>query len=104
MLLRRLHLTWTDCAIGAEFPDTDCHWLRSLHHIHRHPRDDVQGNLIMLCGDGTRGHHGLVEARDPRTIKRLGYLVRFERPDTLRYLTAKLGDAEKVNAWLTRYL
>jgi hypothetical protein len=45
----------------------------SLHHLV--PRslggDDLADNLVPLCGDGTRGCHGLVEARDFETLVRL---------------------------------
>lgn len=98
-LLHRLHYTDRVCALA----DDTCEPFLSLHHIHRHPRDDVAGNLVMLCGDGTRGHHGRVEGRDCRTIALLGHHLRYERPDFLEYLTAKLG-AVGANEWMARYL
>lgn len=104
MLLRRLHLTWKECAIGAEYEHEGCDWRRSLHHIHRHPRDDVQANLIMLCGSGTTGCHGRVEARDPDALEALGAVIVMRRADTLDYLIAKLGSWEAAGAWINRYL
>jgi hypothetical protein len=47
---------------------------RSLHHIV--PKslggDDVAENCTPLCGTGTTGCHGLVEARDPWACTMLG--------------------------------
>lgn len=62
----------------------------SLHHIHRHPRDDVRANLVMLCGDGTTGCHGGVEARDPDAMRDLYTYLLAEREDFFRYLVEKL--------------
>ena len=49
----------------------------SLHHVY--PRgqggDDVPENLIGLCGSGTTGEHGLIEANDPATRKALGAFI-----------------------------
>lgn len=46
----------------------------TLHHIV--PRSlrgsDVAANLVSLCGSGTTGHHGMVEARDPWACSLLG--------------------------------
>lgn len=96
-LLRRLHLRWQECAL--------CHGTAhsegrlSLHHIAKHPRDDVEGNLVMLCGDGVRGCHGKIEARDPETRAKLRAHIRERRPDVLRYL-AVTREAHLVDAFL----
>lgn len=46
----------------------------SFHHIV--PKslggDDLKDNIVPLCGDGVRGCHGLVEARDPEACATLG--------------------------------
>jgi 5-methylcytosine-specific restriction endonuclease McrA len=46
----------------------------SLHHVLPRSQggDDVAENLVELCGDGTTGCHGLVEARDPWARSLLG--------------------------------
>jgi len=57
--------------------------------------DDVEDNLVGLCGSGTTGCHGLVEARDPWACSLLGLrLTDAERA----YVIEK-----KSAAWLERY-
>lgn len=104
-LLARLHLAWGECAL-AEYDLPGCLGTspRSLHHIHRHPRDDVRPNLVMLCGSGTTGCHGAIEHADPETRLALGGYLRIRRPDTIAYLRAKLGGELAADAWLSRYL
>lgn len=63
--------------------------------------DDVPANLVPLCGDGTRGCHGDVEARRNGTREKLGdFIVRF-RPDTLAYVRGKIVPG--ADAWLQRH-
>lgn len=71
----------------------------SLHHIY--PRgqggDDVIVNLAPVCGSGTTGCHGRLEARDPATRA----AMRDALTDANRwYLTWKLGHGAE--AWLDR--
>ena len=40
----------------------------------------------MLCGDGVRGCHGLVELHDAVTLHRLARHLQEERPDVIAYL------------------
>lgn len=108
-LLRTLHMRWRGTCVLDDLGDCDrrCDaylFLYSLHHIHRHPRDDVQANLVMLCGDGVRGHHGLITRNDARTLTALGLYVVTHRLDTLTYLTDKLGGDEQAKEWLRRSL
>ena len=83
-LLRRLHRHWRICAIcrqgGVKL---------SLHHVSKHPRDDLRENLVMLCGHGTAGCHGRVEARDPDYLARLTAEIRENRLDVLTYLRSR---------------
>jgi hypothetical protein len=62
----------------------------SLHHVV--PKslggDDLAENLAPLCGDGTRGCHGLVEARDPWACSLLGLRLTGTERD---YVLAKKG-------------
>lgn len=84
-LLSELHNEWRECAIcGA----TD---RLSLHHILKHPRDDVRQNLVMLCGDGVRGCHGMIEAHHGSTERKLGGYLLTVRPDVIWYLRETLG-------------
>lgn len=95
-LLRRLHVQWRECAL-CERADVRL----SLHHISRHPRDDIIGNLVMLCGHGTAGCHGLIEARDTTTRWQLAFYLRESRPDTMEYLDWRFP-VEGADAWLRR--
>lgn len=96
-LLRRLHVEWRECALCGS------RGRLSLHHIHRHPRDDVRANLIMLCGSGTSGCHGQITAERIPARADLGAYILANRPDTMAYLNGKLGRAE-AEAWLRRRL
>lgn len=62
----------------------------SLHHLV--PRslggDDLPWNLVSLCGSGTTGCHGLVEARDPVTLAKLRAAL--EEPE-IAYIAGKKG-------------
>lgn len=98
-LLRQLHVLWRgECALEELGGCDERHY--SLHHVHKHPRDDVRPNLAMLCGSGTTGHHGLIEHHDVIACREFAaYLVR-ERLDTMEYLGRKLGGVVAVRAWL----
>lgn len=101
LLLRSLHLEWRECALGwAGIFEDDCEPMLSLHHIHRHPRDDVRGNLVMLCGSGTTGHHGAVTVHAPAAIEALRGHLLAARPDVVEYLAEKLGGREAATQWL----
>lgn len=99
-LLRSLHLEWHECALCGSVglpvadspnPENLMYIGLSLHHILKHPRDDVRGNLVMLCGHGTAGCHGLVEAHDKRTLSLLGRHVLLHREDVIAHLDQRLG-------------
>lgn len=100
-LLAVLHMRWQECALcyGTKYTEGRL----SLHHISRHPRDDVEGNLVMLCGDGTRGCHGLIEAHELNKQRELASYLRTWRSDTLAYLDARFPQ-EGADAWLQRVL
>lgn len=96
-LLSALHSRWRECALCGEISPL------SLHHVNRHPRDDLEGNLVMLCGHGTAGCHGLIEARDATTERELALYLRAEREDTLSYLDWRFP-IELHDEWLKRVL
>ena len=79
---------------------------QTVHHIvprgSPHFGDDVLANLVVLCGHGTAGCHGAVEARRGDARQRLGEHLRHERPDAVSYVTEKLGQ-EAGEAWLQRH-
>ena len=98
-LLKSLHKEWQECALcyGTQFSEGRL----SLHHIHKHPRDDVRGNLVMLCGDGVMGCHGRVEAHDPVAMRLLGEHIVDQRPDVVAYLVEQRGETG-ASAWIFR--
>src|SRR5258708_7279005 len=77
-LLRALHLTWMECVI-CERSDVRL----SLHHVLKNPRQDVRFGLVMLCGDGVQGCHGLVEANDVAALQALAQHIIDSRPDVV---------------------
>ena len=86
---------WRECALCGETN------VLSLHHILKRPRDDLEANLVMVCGDGVRGCHGLLEAHDGPTLARLAHYLLNYRPDTLDHLIAIMG-REAATDWLER--
>lgn len=97
-LMRRLHREWRECALCG-----GTHRL-SLHHVLKHPRDDVRGNLVMTCGSGTSGCHGELEAHRRPACEALGLHIVWDRPDIVEHLTWRLRGREEADAWLRRYL
>lgn len=95
-LMSGLHRMIHECQVTGERRNG-----LSLHHINRHPRDDVPGNLVMVDGSGTTGFHGRLEARDPVALRMLGEHIVEHRPDTLEYLRWRYGDTAE--AWLERH-
>lgn len=100
-LMRRLHIEWRECALcqaslGGTTP-------LSLHHVVRRGRggDDVRANLVMLCGSGTTGCHGRVEAHDPLARLLLHDYLLDHRDDTMEYLAYRFP-AEGAERWLAR--
>jgi hypothetical protein len=90
-------MEWRECAI--------CGWQSplSLHHVSKHPRDDVRGNLVMVCGSGTTGCHGRLEAHDRMTSWLLGQYILAERPDVVEYLIWRKGE-ESAKEWIRSQL
>lgn len=93
--MRQAHWAFDECELCGSIDI-------SIHHIY--PRgqggDDVWENLVPLCGDGTRGCHGGVEAGRDVHCYPLGLYILKDRPDTLKYLETKLKTKEAVKAWL----
>lgn len=92
-VMKRLHLKGVVCVL--------CGNPASLHHIYPKGQggDDVESNLVALCGSGTTGHHGLIEDGDVVTRIALGSFLYIERPDFFFYLQGKLGE-EEGREWL----
>lgn len=97
-LLKDLHLRWRECALCGEVSPL------SLHHVLKHPRDDVEENLVMLCGDGTRGCHGAIEAHSETHLRLLAVHLLTNRYDVVAYTVRKFGSQEAAEAWFRRML
>ncbi len=77
------------------------------HHVLKrgapHFGDDLDANIVSLCGSGTTGCHGLVENENRAARKSLGEHLSADRPDTVFYVLEKLGDTPGRD-WLKRRL
>lgn len=104
-LFKRLHAQGGTCAL-ADDPVYDCRSSLNLHHVLPRSQggDDVEANLVWLCGSGTTGHHGFVEYRDRDRLLSLRAVLLTRRPDTISYLADRLGGAVAASTWLQRYL
>jgi len=98
-LMRQAHWSFDECVICGSINI-------SIHHILPRSQggDDVWENLAALCGDGTTGCHGGVEAGLDSACRALGLYVLRERPDTVAYLDERLGGAEARIEFLRRRL
>ena len=105
-----LHYRWRECALRQELHPKTAYgppgivWSLSLHHVHKHPRDDVEAALVMVCGHGTVGCHFRLENADMEARAALVRHIRIFRPDTFAYLTAKLGSAIRADEWLRSHM
>lgn len=74
----------------------------NMHHLYPRSQggDDVADNLIPLCGSGTTGCHGLIEAHDRNHRHLLGLRLTTEERS---YLVSKLGSKQAAEAWLQRH-
>jgi hypothetical protein len=81
-------------------------WQLTRHHLvprnGSHAGDDVDDNLVPLCGSGTVGCHGLVE----RSQESRSRLRRFLLQAELAYMAWRMGDdganPDKGKAWIDR--
>lgn len=75
----------------------------STHHVIKRSQggDDDRRNFVPLCGSGTTGCHGLIEANDPATKAALGQAILEKRPDVIEYVKEK---RKHWRAWLARHL
>ena len=82
---KRWHETPAHCVICGDRAE-------SKHHIVRKSQggDDVPENLADVCGHGTRGCHGLIEARHHPTLCALRFAL---TPEQRAYVIGKKGEA-----------
>ena len=92
-VMKRMHVKGVICVL--------CGKPGSIHHIY--DRSDVPENLVGLCGDGVKGHHGSITVEDELVRRQLGEYLRDNRPDTIFYIISKLGE-EAGREWLRRRL
>ncbi len=96
---RRAHVQRVPCVVCGDTASP------SQHHVL--PRgqggDDDPANLVSLCGSGTTGCHGLIEANDIMVRRELGAYIKAHRPDTVAYVQGKLGQRQGTD-WLRRRL
>jgi hypothetical protein len=89
-LLREFFENECCCACGLREP-------LSLHHVVPKSQggDDVRENLVVLCGDGTRGCHGKLENHEPGWERVAGHVRAYvqARESRLRYVLDRIGQA-----------
>lgn len=99
--LARARLLWDECAACGRPPANG-------HHVIEKGApwrgDDVEANIVMVCGSGTFRCHGAahgspyVSEHDGKrwtqqeTRTAIGRFILKHRPDTIAYVLAKLGD------------
>ena len=97
--MKQAHWAFDECVICGEIDI-------SIHHVL--PRgqggDDVWENLVPLCGSGTTGCHGGVEGGLDSVTHALGRYIVKERPDTVEYLSQRLGSSDAATEFLRQRL
>lgn len=98
-LMRQAHWAFDECVICGAIDI-------SIHHVLSRGQggDDVWEDLVPLCGSGTTGCHGGVEAGLDSVCRALGRYLLTERPDTIEYLQKRLGGVEAAGEFLLRRL
>lgn len=85
-----------------------CLWLgveqllpSSLHHVVSKSLggDDVEENVVSLCGDGTKGHHGLIEAHDGETCRLFAAALQQFDSAAYAYAVERLGELRFLNRY-----
>lgn len=73
----------------------------SLHHTVSKSLggSDCESNCVSVCGDGTTGHHGLIEAHDADTCRAFAAAIQLWDGDAYSYAIHKLGE----DGFLRRY-
>ena len=73
----------------------------TLHHVVAKSLggSDTEANCVPVCGDGTTGHHGGLEAHDPEVCRDFAAAVQRWDDAAYAYAISKLGE----DGWLRRY-
>ena len=66
----------------------------TLHHVVPRDRggDDIKENMVSVCGHGTIGHHGDIEAHDHETCRLFAAALQQFDPDAYVYAIDHLGE------------
>jgi hypothetical protein len=93
-VMKRVHEKGCVCVLN-------CGKTGEAHHVlfKSSGGDDDEANIICLCSH----HHSQVHAEQVPTLVLLGDHLLLERPDTIAYIKAKLGE-EGGTEWLRRRL
>lgn len=85
------------CVYRGETQELDS----SLHHVVAKSLggSDTEANVAPACGDGTTGHHGLLEAHDPETCRAFAAALQKFDDAAYAYAISKLGE----DGFLRRY-
>lgn len=99
---------WQEICAKKLGPCVVCLWLglpqllpSSLHHVVSKSLggSDCESNCVSVCGSGTTGHHGLIEAHDVPTCQAFAAAVQLWDGDAYSYAIQKLGE----DGFLRRY-
>lgn len=100
---------WAEIRAKKLGPCVVCAWLdekQELPSTLHHPVSkslggaDTESNAVSLCGDGTTGHHGLVEAHDAVTCRAFADAIQNLDGHAYSYAIQHLGE----DGFLRRYV
>lgn len=95
---RRIVLRFRECCVCGEPAATG-------HHVIAkggpHYGDDLDGNIVPVCGSGTTGCHGKIENGDVEARMAVGLHILRHRIDVILYVQDKLGP-DAGDDWLRR--
>lgn len=92
---------WEQIRAAKLGPCLVCRWLgvkqelpSTLHHCVAKSLggSDTEANCAPVCGDGVRGHHGLLEAHDPETCQAFAAALQQWDDQAYSYAVSKLGE------------
>lgn len=76
------------------------------HHVvakgSPHFGDDIDANIVTVCGSGTTGCHGAVERHETWACLAVGEHIRDHRPDTIAYIADRLGSVDAMIEFMYR--
>lgn len=103
---------WDEIRTRKLAPCLVCRWQgvkqelpSTLHHIVAKSLggSDTEANVAPVCGDGTRGHHGLLEAHDPVTCQAFAAALQQWDDQAYSYAVEKLGEDRFLRRYHVRF-